>query len=232
MMQWIVCARRPLHIDELLKAVAFTIEDDQWDPSKIPVDPSRLIRASGNLMVRNDEDQSVQLAHYTVQQFLLSSSLQCTAEPAFHFQFSREEAEKYVGETCVIYLSFNDFETQITRYRNQTKAHMEVIERALLSSDSIVKGGLIEPAVCTLSKLVRPHFKYKPSNIDFSRHMPQGSHGLRSKYELLGYVITEWLYHTTNLTLIQQRATAITHSPDVEIWRRFENLVKYPHIRN
>jgi hypothetical protein len=225
-MQWIVCARRPLHIDELLEAVAFTVDDDHWDHSKIPVDPSRLIRASGNLMVVDEDDQSVQLAHYTVQQFLLSSPVDDVTQLSFRFQFDREEAEQYVGETCVIYLSFNDFETQITRYKNQAKAHMAVIERALLESESIARGGLIESTVVLLSKLLRPQFLYKPSNIDFSKYIPQASHGLRSKYELLGYVITEWLYHTSNLAEAYQDEMNMSRKSHLtKMWRRFQNLV-------
>lgn len=226
MMQWIVCARRPLHIDELLEAVAFTIEDDHWDHSKIPVDPFRLIRASGNLMIVDEDDQSVQLAHYTVQQFLLTSVDDAT-QLSFRFQFDREEAERYIGETCVIYLSFNDFETQITRYKNRTKAHMEVIERALLGSESIIHGGIVESTVVLLSKLLRPQSLYKPSNIDFSQYIPQASHGLRSKYELLGYVITEWLYHTSTLAAASQDEIDISRKYHLtEAWRRFQNLVK------
>lgn len=228
MMQWIVCARRPLRIDELLEAVAFTIEDDHWDHSKIPVDPLRLIRASGNLMLVDEEDQSVQLAHYTVQQFLLSTAPEEINPISFRFQFNREEAERYVGETCVIYISFNDFETQISRYKNRTRAHMEVIEKALLGSESIVHGGVIESTVSTLSRLLRPRFNYQPSNIDFSRYIPQNPHGLRSKYELLGYVITEWLYHTTNLSETAQDEENSRTPHASEIWGRFQNLVMTP----
>ncbi len=126
----------------------------------------------------------------------------------------------------VIYLSFNKFETQITRYKNQTKTHMEVIERALLGSESIFHGGLIESTVVLLSKLLRTHFLYKPSNIDFSQYIPQASHGLRSKYELLGYVITEWLYHTSALAEVSQDEMSMSRKSHLmKMWRRFQNLV-------
>lgn len=232
MLQWIVCARRPLHIDELLEAVAFTIDDDHWNHSRIPMDPTRLIRASGNLMIVDEEDQTVRLAHYTVQQFLLSAPIEDINPPAYGYRFQRKEAEQYVGETCIIYLSFNDFETQITRYKNRTKAHMDVIEKALLGSESIVNsGGLIESTISTIHKLLRPASTYRPSNIDFSRHISQSVHGLRTKYELLGYVLTEWLHHTSHLTQVRcggQDSTKRSHA--AEIWRRFENLVTIPIV--
>lgn len=221
MLQWIICARRLLHIDELLEAIAFTIEDDHWDPAKIPLDPSRLIRASGNLIVVDEENYSVHLAHYTVQQFLLTPTP--SADNRFSFRFSREEAEHYLGETCVIYLSFNDFETQIVKYTNKTKAHMAIIEKALLQSDSIAGGGLVESTVVAISKLFRPTNTYKPSNIDYSRHVPHSKHGLQSKYELLGYVVVEWLSHTSKLC--QGESVADISLQGVKIWRLFQNLV-------
>jgi hypothetical protein len=231
MLQWITCARRLLHIDELLEAVAFNIDDDHWDLAKIPVDPTRLIRASGNLIVVDDEDRTVQLAHYTVQQYLLTTAL----ETGFSFRFTREEAEQYLGETCVVYLSFNDFETQITKYTNRTKAHMAIIEKALLHSDSITtggNGGFVESTVVALSNLLRSSSPYKPSNVDYSRHIPQSKQGFQSKYELLGYAVVEWLSHTAKLSSGCPRGEILLF-PETEaeilrsvIWRRFQNLVR------
>jgi hypothetical protein len=198
MLQWIICSRRPLHVDELLEAIAFTVEDDYWDTSKIPMDPTRLIRASVNLIVIDEEDHCVQLAHYTVQQFLFAPS----EGPGSPYHFTREAAELYVGETCIIYLSFKDFDTQLVKYTNRTNSQMSAIEKALLGSDSIVQGGLIESATLTVSNLLRPSRSYKPSNIDFSHHIPHPSSGLQCGYQLLGYVIKEWLHHTRQLDLM------------------------------
>ncbi|CZR70190.1 uncharacterized protein PAC_20091 [Phialocephala subalpina] len=164
MLQWLVCARRLMTIDELLEAIAFTIEDDHWDPAKIPVDYAKLIRASGNLIV-----------------YLLNPPSSSIMGSRSLFQFLREDAECYVGEICIAYFCFNDFETQLTRYTNRTKNHMAVIEKALLSSHSIAQGGIVESAVVALSSFLRPMGKYRPSNIDFSRHVPEAPRGLRSK---------------------------------------------------
>ncbi|CZR69820.1 uncharacterized protein PAC_19720 [Phialocephala subalpina] len=195
MLQWLVCARRLLQIDELLEGIAFTVEDGHWDSAKIPLDYTRLIRASGNLVVVDDEDQSVQLAHYTVRQYLLDPPSKVSLGPGFSFQFLREDAERYVGEICITYLCFTDFETQLTRYTNRTKKHMAAIERALLDSHSIVPGGIVKSAP-----------------------------GLRPKYELLGYVVNEWLYHTRNLLLEETENTQRTASAR-KIWRQFPDLV-------
>lgn len=224
MLQWIVCARRLLKVDEVLEAIAFAVGDETWDATKIPMDLSRLIRASGNLIIVDDEDYSVQLAHYTVQQFLLMPS---PDSASFSFRFTRAAAEQYVGETCIVYLCFSDFTTQLTKYNNQSRAHMAVIEKALLGSGSIVRGGLIESAVVTVSNIMRPIRPYNPSRIDFERHVPHASHGLQFKYQLLGYVINEWLHHTARLDprTTQQNENEPLHVKAVEIWQYFQDLV-------
>lgn len=109
-LKWICCAKRSLHLDELREAVAFGPDDRSWDVSKSP-DPSRLIQACGHLIELNEDDDTVRLAHHTVQQFLLKPPTQDSI-PAFHFQLSQANIE--AGEICIRYLSFSDFETQIT----------------------------------------------------------------------------------------------------------------------
>jgi hypothetical protein len=68
---------------------------------------------------------------------------------------------------------------------------MAIIEKALLWSKSIASGSLVESTVVALSKLLWGGLTYKPSNIDYSRHVPQSKYGLRTKYDLLGYVVIE-----------------------------------------
>jgi predicted ribosome quality control (RQC) complex YloA/Tae2 family protein len=50
-------------VDELREGVAFTIKDREWDSDKIVTDFNRLVRACGNLVIVNGENQVVQLAH-------------------------------------------------------------------------------------------------------------------------------------------------------------------------
>lgn len=65
MFNCIIGARRPLHVDELREAIAFTVQDEFWDAAKIPNDLRRLIRACGNLIIIDEETECVRLAHHT-----------------------------------------------------------------------------------------------------------------------------------------------------------------------
>jgi hypothetical protein len=69
MFNWIICAQRPLHMDELREAIAFTVDDEFWDATKIPNDLKRLVRVCGNLVIVDEETEKVQLAHHTGKKF-------------------------------------------------------------------------------------------------------------------------------------------------------------------
>jgi hypothetical protein len=96
MFEWIICARQPLLVDELREGISFTLGDDLWDQTKVVTNFARLLRACGNLVVVDTFDETinkpiryvkktrfVQLAHYTLQQYLLLPK-----EGRFHFNLN------------------------------------------------------------------------------------------------------------------------------------------------
>lgn len=108
MFNWIICARRPLHVNELREAIAFTIDDRHRDAEKIPNNINRLIRLCGNLVLVDEDTESVRFAHYSVvQQNLLNPN--CSKPTYFHT--NEEDGKLALGEVCVAYLLFTDFET-------------------------------------------------------------------------------------------------------------------------
>lgn len=66
MFKWIVVTRQPLCVDELREGIAFELEDEEWDPEKVPTDFNRLVRACGNLVVIDKETQVVQLGMHAL----------------------------------------------------------------------------------------------------------------------------------------------------------------------
>jgi hypothetical protein len=130
MFQWIICARRPLTTEEICEGIAFTIDDDFWNVAKIPTDILRPVRACGNLIVIDEETRTLQMAHYTVQQYILHTS----TSPDKFFHFDPQEAEELLGEVCIAYLNFSDFETQLVRHvDNGINAGMAAIEKVVTS---------------------------------------------------------------------------------------------------
>jgi hypothetical protein len=193
MFKWIVCARRPLVVDEIREAIAFTLEDSQWDKDKIPTDISRLARGCGNLIIIDEETKVVRLAHYTVQQYLLQEDN--VEEKSFNFAL--EEANNMVGETCVAYLNFSDFETQLTRYKSNAYTDMAAITKVALKSPLIAPDGLGQ-SVVKLWETTRTE-RRRPRDINYARHLPgirQQKQDLTKDYPLLGYITAHWLWHT------------------------------------
>jgi len=214
-LQWIVCAKRPLTMEELKEAIAFGPVDRSWDASKVPTDSKKLVRACANLITFDDDGNTLRLAHYTIQQFLLSAP----ADKSFaKFHFSLLEADVEVGKICVTYLSFSDFETQVTRTRpNRSSDAMRILESTVINQSLDLTG---------INRAVTSTYRYlhgmgqnqlrEASTIDYDQHLgiskPQEP-SLHEKYRLLNYVSHNWVWHTTNFT-----------SKHVHAWHLFRRL--------
>jgi len=195
MFNWIICARRPLQVNELREAIAFTINDQQFDAAKIPNDLNRLVRACGNLVLIDEETQNVQLAHYTVQQYLLD---QRSMTPSF-FKTTRETANFDAGELCVAYLSFADFEVQLVRYHDDVTPNFAVLENVVATQTLLPPNSTGASLAKVITKL--RGFRHSSTEIDFSHYInvhkkrvPAAK--LRTKFTLLSYVVENWLFHT------------------------------------
>ena len=108
--RWVVCARRPMNISELEEAITIEAGQKSWKEPPLKLSWPTLSKLCGNLLA-SDPDGSIFLAHHSILQFLQS----CISIPligGFHFQL--DEAERYLGDTCMTYLNFADFETSLT----------------------------------------------------------------------------------------------------------------------
>ena len=204
---WTLCSRRPMKAEELQEAVAFENSDLSWDRDKIP-DEDLMIETCRGLLVREEEDRTVRFAHHTVQQYLLSAPAIKTSEgPSFSIP-PYSEAEAFVGQVCVTYLCFSDFETQIAlRTPNVQLEALGVLKAG---------GPVGIPTVLGIGKswlelpyrLLGGKSPTAPPSIDYSKYLmsdtrtrPQVSSGLMEKYRLLEYIVNYWMDHTRELTL-------------------------------
>lgn len=132
--KWVICARRPLTVEELSEAMAVSKDCDSLDMSKVPSgDGYRLLQSCGNLLTVDRNDRTVRLAHYTVRQFLVSDQPSYTTYGAIHFTLS--EAEVETGVLCITYLNFSEFETQvIKREPSAMTANASTIQRSVVSA--------------------------------------------------------------------------------------------------
>jgi ankyrin repeat protein len=220
MFQWIICARRPLHVKELREAIAFTINDQFFDREKLPTDMPRLIRGCGNLVVIDEDTEQVQLAHYTVQQYILLKE-GMSQDPCQPYCFTYDEANNAIGETCIAYLSFSDFERQVSRAINKPMVEMAVLQRATATGTTTNLGLLGNKMRQVISLAHKPSTSSCAASlkIDYQRLLPRHrppSNIFTRTYHLLNYVIDNWLSH-----IIAFKSTSTSKQRD----RMFEALV-------
>ncbi|KAL8992330.1 MAG: hypothetical protein Q9169_007181 [Polycauliona sp. 2 TL-2023] len=198
---WMLCARHPLEIEEMREAAGFEADQKSWDSELLP-DADLMIEACKGLVIWEREDGLVRFAHHTVQQFLLSKRL---GTPGNDLKSTIEEAELYVGEMCLSYLLFSDFETQIqTRpIQNQAEKTVDIPRRgpAYWVPEMLgVPTSMVEQSF----RLLGFGSPVSTSSIDFAKYsrstletkQSELSQETTQKYRLLRYIIDNWVIHT------------------------------------
>ena len=216
--QWATVAQRPLHIEEFKEAVAFSPQDRHWEEDKIP-NENFMFESCRGLIIK-DEDGTVHFAHHTVRQYLIGG-LATKINP--YFKVSTRVADSFAGLTCVAYLSFSDFETQLTSTtRTATLERKGVLESGgPLWIPSIL--GIRKSIFNIPYKMLRGDSASQASDFDYWKHLrPQPklnyspSTDLKDKYRLLCYAIENWEPHTRSVDIYDP-----VHA------RQVENLAKH-----
>ena len=116
MLRWLIYAKRPLTLSELAEAVAISVDDAPiFDPEsrlRHPVDSfhlcSSLISVTSVNLHGDAEDDPVhcviRLAHYSVQEYLLSNSV--VSGSRISLSFEQSTAQAYIGKACLTYLLY------------------------------------------------------------------------------------------------------------------------------
>jgi hypothetical protein len=101
-LQWLIFSARPLRLEELAEAVviepgasSFSTEDRMFDPHDIATICRSLVSLS-------DDTSEIRLAHYSVQEYLLSDRI--GHGPSAFFSILRPSAAVLIAEVCLTYL--------------------------------------------------------------------------------------------------------------------------------
>ena len=215
--RWIACAQRPLKIDELKEAIKCENSDKSWRDAASMGD-EELVRSFGALVCLDVEDQTIRFVHHTVLQFLFTTE---EISPIFHF--SQAQAHSFVGEMCVVYLNFSDFETSLTHRQPERKVRdSAVFQPGAMSTIPTVLGvgrslfraayrfyggnkGMTGPTI--------DHDKLFDTRYKTVKPIEPVSSMLAKKYRLLDYVVAYWDYHTKWLG-----------EDNMETWKSFREL--------
>ena len=190
---WTLCARRPLSFDELKDAVAVDLGDISWDERKVSAetDEQRFLDVCGNLVVFHERDNTVRLAHHTVGKFLGKHNNQ------------QSYTDAKIGDFCLTYLGFSDFETQVVQARRNQDLFgpktsrqygFGLIPQVLGLTNGVY--GFVYGRYNRSNELSLPYVNYAELMRRYQKKpLPQS---LTQKYTLLNYVTDNWIWHAGN----------------------------------
>ena len=114
MLRWLIYADRPLTLGELAETVAISVDDSPvFDPEERLRHPDLVLHTCSTLInLHGDDDKDpvervVRLAHYSVQEYLLSNSDHCDSRISRFFEerfFEESTAQDYIAKACLTYL--------------------------------------------------------------------------------------------------------------------------------
>ena len=211
---WTLGAKRPLLLRELQEVVGVHPGDSLWDKQKISaaLDGRHFLEPCGAFMLLDETDNSVQFAHHTVAQFLRDTTC------------DRIATDWLLADTCMTYVNFSDFETQITLANK---------ERPIIKWDSPNQSpffrilqfmGISQGVYDFLFGIYnRGHRRLLP-DVDYAELLKNvrrtdTNAPLDQKYQLLNYIKRHWIWHTT--TFAKQ---------DSKKWTSFRDLVFHKEL--
>jgi ankyrin repeat protein len=205
--RWTGTVRRPLTLEEMHEAIAVQPGQDSFRHDRLTNGFfENVVSWCGNLVTVDEESRAVQFAHSTVRQYLFSDD----AAPT-RFRCVPDEANTHVGEVCVTYLCFSDFERQLVK---NSKVAQAVDPTAIASAALSSAGGkaLVKPLKMFASMRKGP--RIVPVNL-LAQRLEDHSVGrsLAAQFSFLAYASQHWIAHTSNFSVT-------THA-----WRHFLRLV-------
>lgn len=105
-LRWLLCSKEPLSSSALCEAISIETGDTTLDRTAVP-DESEILRWCSSLVRRSASGKSLELGHFTVKEFLTSTDLLDSEYGVYHFSPEIDDAE--LAETCLTYLSFENF---------------------------------------------------------------------------------------------------------------------------
>lgn len=182
--KWVSCTSRPLRIEELKEALAFTLEDTTWVADKIQSSDS-VINRCGNLVAQDFVDLCVRFIHPSVQQYLQNVD---RANP-FHIDQTKGQLE--CGEFSIRYLNFTDFSSQALKLET-ISFYPNVPGQVVTSTSSGLGKFLFDVIGWRRYQTNRPFTSLVPA-----KKLPAQD---ATKYKFLSYATESWLIDTKLIT--------------------------------
>ncbi|MCJ1384352.1 hypothetical protein MMC17_007468 [Xylographa soralifera] len=188
----IIAALRPLTTEEFREALSVVPGDTHWNPERLLNNIKLTLSYCGGLVIIDEEELTVRLAHHSIKQFLLKEYEKSTAGA-----IKIEDTNRKMIEIVLTYLNYDVFETQLsTRVIPQIDAASIpniIIESTFASSSKDSPSNIRGSAL----KLIK--FEKRP-NHDIGKTIAETSRGfkspLRNEFHFHVYAKTFWFQHS------------------------------------
>ncbi|KAF4411176.1 Vegetative incompatibility HET-E-1 [Fusarium acutatum] len=183
-------ARELLTTEQLREAASVVVGRTAWDPADQIGRIEPLLRFCGSLVMVDEEDDTVRFIHHSARSFCLNTPTNTAA-----WRFSKDEAERSMAETLVTYLSYNVFDTRLTR---------NVVPK-IEANDMPKKVALSTMKTSSVGKGITERFLKLRSQL---RHDvgPVLAESVKSQWKddsqqffLLPYASKNWIFHTSHI---------------------------------
>lgn len=105
-LQWLIFSARPLRLQDIAEAVVIDPGSDSFLPEDRMFEPHDIVGIYRSLISISDDTSEVRLAHYSVQEYLVSERIRY--RPASFFAVIGVSAEVLIAEVCLTYILLFD----------------------------------------------------------------------------------------------------------------------------
>ena len=152
-MRWLVCSRDHLTSQALCEAISIETGDTSLDPTRIS-DEKEILRWCSSLVRRSALGDGLELAHFTVKDFLTSGIDQRDREfGVYHVDLDDDNAE--LAEVCLTYLSFQECRSEGNigeMSPTQSWKGLYLHEYAIINWSEHARHNLSKPTVLSLTQ--------------------------------------------------------------------------------
>ena len=215
LLPWMLCARRPLKLVELLEAYAIEISNNYSDARRIPNDAENLLQAFGSLACYNKHTKTVMFVHRSAKDFFLDGSFricELADGASIPWEINISQAENEVGELCTMYLLLPDF--QMDANENPNNSNSETTEQTPWRRNMVVKTLYnVIFSVTGTRTTVSSGNEIEMEKKMYLKSMAPPPAALQERYALLEYTASNWAVHASKLDFQSQ------------VWSDFRTLV-------
>jgi hypothetical protein len=189
--RFMAAAKRPLSAEELGEAISVEPCQPEFMPTRLLNDTNGIVRWCHGLVAFDDLDETLQFTHSSVKDFLCGPDTERITLTGFHFK--DHEADRQLGEVCVTYLNFNDFKTQVVKYRRPA-----TLPGPMMMASHALSAGSPSALLNKASHLMRRAKSTSARSRLLNRQTDnEADDTVTMKYHLYRYASEFWLGHTT-----------------------------------